>query len=264
MKNIINLIIVSVSSMLVSCSAPSSTHSDKDKHSLTLVTYNVGAFNKAGYDTMPICLVSLKELNPDAVALNELDSCNTRCGTDVFQLEKLAAQMGNWPFIFASAIPYKKGTYGIGAMTAPRHKVLDKWTAKLPKSDGREVRALAVIETDSFVFCSTHLDLTDASQAAQVEAIASLIGGKYHNCNKPVFLCGDMNAEPGSATILKLQENWNLLSSTDFSFSTSNPRKCIDFIFAYKNAKQVSVTKAYVIPVKEASDHFPQMVKVEW
>lgn len=251
---------------LASCSA-----STDGESTLTLVSYNVGAFHKADYCTDTMCEDILKEMEPDAISLNELDSCNTRSGENVFQLAQVAYALGNWPYNFASAIAYKGGTYGVGTLVNPRFTVLDKWTARLPKSDGREVRALSVIETDKFVFCSTHLDLTEASQIAQVEAIDSLIKERYNGISKPVFLCGDMNAEPNSATINLLREDWNIISSQSYTFSTSNPCKCIDFILAYKNAGKVAVKKAAVKKTFEnskldatvASDHFPTMVVVE-
>lgn len=238
---------------------------------ITLVTYNVGAFHKAGFCTERPCEQILMELQPDAISLNELDSCNKRGGIYTDQLAQVAKNLGDWPYIFGSAIAYKGGSYGIGALSNPRYPVIDKWAAKLPKADGKEVRALAVIENEKFVFCSTHLDLTDSSQFAQIAAIDSLIAARYSSYGKPVFLCGDMNAEPGSPTIQRLEQNWTMLSSTDFSFSTDDPRKCIDFIFAYKNAASVKVLKAKVctkvkdkdVNIVLASDHFPSFVKVE-
>lgn len=253
------------------CAVAFSSSCGKNENNLRLVTYNVGAFHKAGFTTEHVCIQILKELKADAVSLNELDSCNTRGGIYTDQLSHVSAGLGDWPYVFGGAIAYKGGSYGIGVLTNPRFEVVEKWSAKLPKADGKEVRALAVIETERFVFCSTHLDLTDASQAAQIAAIDSLIAARYKAYTKPVFLCGDMNAEPGSATVLKLQESWELLSSTDFSFSTDNPRKCIDFIFAYKNAAPVKVIKKKVctsfknkdINAVIASDHFPQFVEIE-
>lgn len=243
----------------------------RDGNELRLVTYNVGAFHKAGFSTEQMCEQILMELEPDAVSLNELDSCNTRGGICNDQLAQVSAALGGWPCVFGSAIAYKGGSYGIGVLTAPKHGVIEKWTAKLPKVDGREVRALAVIENEKFVLCSTHLDLTDSSQLAQVAAIDSLIAERYEGFDKPVFLCGDMNAEPPSATIQRLAENWQILSSTDFTFSTDNPCKCIDFIFAYRKAAPVEVLEARVCTAFEnkeldatvASDHFPSFVKIK-
>jgi len=253
------------------CALVLSTSCSKGDNTLRLVTYNVGAFHKAGYTTEHMCVEILKSLEPDAISLNELDSCNTRGGIYTDQLSQVSAALGKWPCVFGKAIAYKGGSYGIGVLTKPCYNVVSSWTAQLPKADGKEVRALAVIETEKFVYCSTHLDLTDSSQLAQVEAIDSLVAARYDGIAKPVFLCGDMNAEPGSATIGRLKEKWEMLNSVDYSFSTNKPRKCIDYIFAYKNAAKVKVLKKKVctsfkskdINAVIASDHFPQFVEIE-
>ena len=66
----------------------------------------------------------------------------------------------------------------------------------LPKLDGLEPRAVAVVEYKDFVLCSTHLDLTLESQLGQIEVHNHYMDSVYTDCGKPVFIGGD----PGCTT----------------------------------------------------------------
>ena len=63
-----------------------------------------------------------------------------------------------------------------------------------------------------------------------------------------------------------MEESWTLLSGTDYTYSTTNPRKCIDYIFAYKEAAPVKVISSEVLTegTAEFSDHFPIKVVVRF
>lgn len=241
---------------------------EKTGNVLNLATYNVGVFNKSGSNSMEMISKMMKEWNLDALSLNELDSCNTRSGLSVNQLKDFAKVMGNWNWNFAAAISYKSGKYGIGVVTPLEIK--DRWTISLPFVDDKEYRAVSVVETEKFVFCSCHLGLTVNAQLGQIDVMNKFMKSHFDGYKKPVFFCGDMNAEPQMEAIKKLQEDWTTLSVTDdTTFSTSNPVKCIDYIFLYKAAAQVKVKTSFVGKsfkygdAKTASDHFPVFVQVE-
>jgi endonuclease/exonuclease/phosphatase family metal-dependent hydrolase len=247
---------------LVSCQTKS------EPVSVTLVQYNVGVFDKyegSGFDAVANVI---NELGADVVSLNELDSCTTRTGS-VDQIAKLAEVMGGWNSLFAPALDsYKGGKYGVGVVSKPSMEVLKKETLKLPKLDGREDRALAVVEYKDFVMCSTHLDLTLESQLGQIKAINEYIDSKYAEIGKPVFLAGDFNNFPGSEPIVLVEETWTLLTPTEFSFPSHAPDRCIDYIFVRPNGKKVTV-ESTAIPqtlqtadLATASDHLPVVLKV--
>ena len=213
---------------------------------LNLATYNVGAFHKSGFDSTDMIADMMKEWNLDAIGLNELDSCNTRCGVDTFQLRNFAEAMGGWNYNFTGAIRYRGGSYGIGI--ASPHTPVNVWSIKLPKSDDREVRALSVMEFDDFVFCSTHLGLKDQAQLDQIAVINTFVKEHFYKCRKPVFLCGDMNSEPGMVAIETLGKDWEMLSPDEITFETSNPCKCIDYIFLYRRAGSCKVKASFSRP----------------
>ena len=230
---------------------------------MTLLTYNVGVFSKYEDNTVLQVADVIRAADASLVALNELDSCNRRHAD--YQLQELAGELGGWSFQFASAFPYAGGAYGNGVVS--RDKVNARYKVHLPKSDGSEPRSIAVVETDRCVFASVHLDYVgENSQRDQIEALNDWFKAVYGKARKPVFLCGDFNAEPGSEAVQLMQESWTQLSGTDFTYSTKNPRKCIDFVFAYKDAAPVEVLSTEVLTAgtESLSDHFPVKVVVKF
>ena len=230
---------------------------------MTLVSYNVGVFSKYEDNTIPQVADVIRGAGASLVALNELDSCNRRHAD--YQLQELAKELGDWSFQFASAFPYAGGAYGNGVVS--RDKVISRYKVHLPKSDGSEPRSIAVVETDRCVFASVHLDYVgENSQRDQVEALNDWFKGVYAGAKKPVFLCGDFNAEPDSEAIELMRQGWTRLSGTESTYSTKNPRKCIDYVFAYKDAAPVEVVSTEVLTAgtETLSDHFPIKVVVKF
>ena len=229
---------------------------------MTLVSYNVGVFSKYEDNTVPQVADLIRGADASLVALNELDSCNRRHAT--YQLKELAETLGGWSYQFASAFPYAGGAYGNGVVS--RDQVISRYKVHLPKSDGSEPRSIAVVETDRCVFASVHLDYVgERSQLDQVAALNDWFKAVYAGAKKPVFLCGDFNAEPGSEAIQLMRQGWTQLSGVDNTYSTKNPRKCIDYVFAYKDAAPVEVVSSEVLTsgTETLSDHFPVKVVVK-
>ena len=112
-----------------------------------------------------------------------------------------------------------------------------------------------------------HLDFKSAEAAKeQARTLNAWFTEHYAACAKPVFLCGDMNARPDSEVLEVLQEVWQPLSGTDYTFSTENPHECIDFVLALKAAAPVQVLSSEVLSegTSRLSDQFPLLVKVKF
>ena len=230
---------------------------------MTLVSYNVGVFSKYVDNTVPQVADVIRGADATLVALNELDSCNRRHAT--FQLKELSDELGGWDYQFASAFPFADGAYGNGIVS--RDRVISRYRVHLPKSDGSEPRSVAVVETDRCVFASVHLDYVgERSQIDQVNALNDWFKAVYTGTKKPVFLCGDFNAQPDSETIRLMRESWTQLSGTDFTYSTTNPHECIDYVFSWKEAAPVEVLSSEVLTAgtETLSDHFPVKVVVKF
>jgi endonuclease/exonuclease/phosphatase family metal-dependent hydrolase len=256
-------------SVLVSgCGNGSKSAYPKESGSFRIVSYNVGAFGKYMDSSIPMIADMMKEVGADVVTLNELDSCNNRHGIN--QAATLADQMG-WQWSFGRAMPYAGGAYGNGVVLPKKAKILNEYVIALPKGAGSEPRSVAVVETNEYVIGAVHLDFADEGAAlGQVEVINSWMSEHFKDSKKPVFLCGDMNAVPDSKVIAALLEDWDLLSSNELSFSSTEPDRCIDYIFHYKASAPVEKISAHTMTnfstgdVSKASDHLPIYVDVRF
>ena len=237
-----------------------------------IISYNVGIFNKFIQDDYEFIADMMKEVEADVVCLNELDSCTNRT-RKVFQAKRIAEAMGGWSYCFGPAITYDGGKYGEGLMS--KEKPVEQYYIPLPQNNGAEARVLAVMEFEDYVVASTHLDHVSAqARVEQAKVISSEMIKRYGDTDKRVFLGGDMNATPDSDVIKTLKKDWTILSGTsgreNFTFSTKEPKSCIDFIMLLNNGATVKVVHRQVITaikagdVKLASDHFPVLLEVDW
>jgi endonuclease/exonuclease/phosphatase family metal-dependent hydrolase len=238
------------------------------KNILTIVQYNVGVFDKYAESGFDAVASALKEVNADVVTLNEVDSCAVRTGA-IDQMSEFAWTMGDWGYHYASAMPFQGGAYGVGVAYSPKLKALRSDKVALPRVDGREPRAVAVVEFEDFVLCSTHLDLTLESQLEQIRTINHYVDSVYADYGKPVFLGGDFNSTPDSEPVTLLKETWTLLTPDSPSYPSHAPRGCIDYIFVRPNGKEVTVVSAQIpqtlqtADLATASDHLPVVLTVK-
>ena len=233
----------------------------------TFVQYNVGAFSKYDSSSVEHIARAVKEMAADVVTFNEVDSCTTRTG-EVDQMDAFAQEMGGWHQYYAAAMPYKGGAYGVGVAGKPEFEVLRTDRIALPKLNGREPRAVAVVEYKDFVLCSTHLDLTVEAQLGQIETLNHYMDSLYADCGKPVFLGGDFNAFPDSEPIAMMKKAWELLTPVTYSFPSHAPDRCIDYIFVRSGGKKITVEAAQIpvtlntADVATATDHLPVVLTV--
>ena len=263
-KAIIGILALSV--LLSGCGNASKTAHEKDSGAFRIVSYNVGAFGKFMDSSIPMIADMMKEARADVVTLNELDSCNNR--HEINQTAVLAGKMG-WQWFFGRAMPYAGGAYGNGVILPKKYKILNEYVIALPKGAGSEPRSVAVVETNEYVIGAVHLDYANEDAAiGQVKVINEWMSAHFKDSPKPVFLCGDMNAKPDSKVITALLRDWNMLSSGELSFSSTEPSECIDYIFHYKRSAHVRKVSAHTLAtfrkgdVTKASDHLPIYVDV--
>ena len=131
---------------------------------------------------------------PDAVAIQELDSMTNRSGK-TYVLGEIAERTQMHAY-FAPAIDYDGGIW---------HRTTHQ-TNSYPHPDhgsaGREeARALIMAEFEDYIYCCTHLSLTEEDRMTSLEMIKNFAA----SAKKPFFLAGDMNAEPQSDFIKGLQ-----------------------------------------------------------
>lgn len=233
----------------------------QENNSLRVMSYNIrnarGLDDKTDYSR--IAEVVKKEL-PDVVAIQELDKKTKRSNNrDV--LREIAKDVDMTPS-FGAAIDFQGGQYGIGILS--KDKPIKVESYPLPGSE--EKRCLLAVEFDRFVLFCSHWSLTPKDRLASV----AIITNKMKEQKKPVFLCGDFNAQSDEESILELQENWTILSGNNNTFPANAPKIRIDYICAADPNGKIShekwleaVKNSDVVSETVASDHRPVVVDVD-
>ena len=264
-KTIIFILLLAFAASVLAQSSLQKADYSKSRRAVRLVAYNVGVFSKYMGDSMLDVASMMQELDADAVAVCEIDSCNRR--HQAYQLEEFAGALGGWNFRFGAAMQWNGGSYGGGVIT--RKPINRSYIVELPQCGGHEPRACVVVETRDYVMAEVHLDhSSDAVRLEQIRLLTDELMRLYGRSSKPVFLCGDFNAEPDSPTLGKLSEDWVVLSDLEATYPANNPRKCIDYIMALKNRARYKVLKTAVCTefesadVRKTSDHLPVYVDV--
>ncbi len=193
---------------------------------------------------------------PEVVAVQEVDSANQRSGGR-YNLGDLAAETSYHP-IFAPAIPFGGGKYGLGILC--REEPLAVRHIPLPGSE--EKRVMLVAEFQGYVVACVHLSLTTADRMTS----AALIRSEAARYEKPFLLAGDWNDTPGSAFVAEMTKDFLLLNKPKHcTFPADKPDRCIDYIAIYRpTAHNVDRKETYVIDEPAASDHRPVMVALQF
>lgn len=253
--------------LLAACGDSSRPLYPKPKGATRLVTYNVGVFSKY-LDTGSYDMIAgmMREIDADAVAMNELDSCTVRTG-GIFQLQRAADLLGGWDCNYGAAMPFSGGAYGEGI--ASRERPVRSFSVVMERGEGAEPRVLVVSEFARYVYATTHLDHVSAAQrAVQAETINRIMMREYGTSPKPVFLGGDLNDTPDSEPLRILRKAWKILTPAEATFSSHDPQTCIDYILQLDNGAACEVLGARVLKqfrtgdVRQASDHLPVLLDV--
>ena len=230
------------------------TFSAQAQNTLKLMSYNIK--NANGMDN--VCNFQrianvINNASPDVVAIPEVDSMTNRSGQK-YVLGEIAdrTQMHGY---FAPAIDYDGGKYGIGLLT--KQVPLRLQTLPLP---GREEARTLILAEFTDIYCCTHMSLTEEDRMKSLELVKAFTSSS----TKPLFLAGDMNAEPESGFIKELQKDFQILSNPkQHTFPAPDPKETIDYIATLKqNAKGFAVISAKVINEPMASDHRPILVEL--
>ena len=195
----------------------------------------------------------VRKAQPDVVAVQEVDSCTRR--NKFYVLGKMAEAAGGYHAYFGPTIPYAGGKYGIGVLTKEPALSVEFHHLPCPK----EPRGMLVVELKKYYIISTHLSLKEAQRVESVAIIKDVVSKLK---NKPVFIAGDMNARPNSAPIVAFKEYATTLSDdSKYTFPSTNPRICIDYIFGVNGSFKVLGRKVFYESL--ASDHLPLYVDVK-
>jgi len=257
MSNLFSPLLISFCTLfwLGAATADQKWKGDGQPLTLKILSYNVR--NGVGLDKVTDYnrIASIfNRMEADAIAIQELDSATTR-SKGVVVLTELAAKTGMYP-TYASSIDYQGGKYGVGMLTKEQPVSWKK--ISLPGREER--RSMLLVELKEYVVCCTHFSLTAEDRLAS----ADLITEASKAYAKPVFLAGDLNTEPGTVALQRLEEHWTMLSNpTERTFPANDPDRCIDYILIRKDAAyRIASLESQVETEPLASDHRPLWVKI--
>jgi len=266
----------------------------------SIITYNIGYLsgmtnNKAiakPKDLFDKNLEKVKKefrlLNSDFIAFQEIDYASAR-SYKVNQQNEIAelgynflAQAINWDETYVP-FPYWPPSMHFGRMLSGQ-SILSKYPLKNHQRivlervknnpfyrDALYLERLAqvvtvTIENKDLIIINVHLESYDKpTRERQLDVVIDLFN-KYKN-DYPTILLGDFNSDieyenPAINKILTLDNIGNAAfeSTYDFSFSSANPFKRIDYIFYSKNSVEL-IESRVLKQFGEASDHLPIEMK---
>ncbi len=236
---------------------------------LTVMTYNIYHGEQAyseGESNLKDVADLIKEIGPDLVALQEVDSLTGRSaslnnGTPVNQSKELGKLTGMHGY-FGKAIDFDGGGYGEGLLTK---KKLKSRKVMLPIPKGGERRALLMVEyplngEKKLIFGGTHLcHQYEQNRVAQVKAI----NDHFLSIEQPAIIAGDFNFTPDGDPYQLTKKHWfdaALIGDVvEPTFSHQEPSKRIDYIFlSQKNWKVIEMD----VLEEPYSDHLPIVLKI--
>lgn len=201
----------------------------------------------------------IRSVDPDLVALQEVDSATTR--TDgVHQAAELGRLTGLEP-VFGAFMPYQGGAYGMALLS--RWPIASSRNLRLP--DGAEPRtALAVTVASPTTgrrvrFVGIHFYRTDDERLAQATRLEEHLAGD----TVPTLLAGDFNSTPDSDVMAHLSRRWAIVTkgADHLTFPSYAPDREIDFVlFRPEGRWEVAARRLLDEPV--ASDHRPVVVEL--
>jgi endonuclease/exonuclease/phosphatase family metal-dependent hydrolase len=227
---------------------------------LRILCYNVHHCNppsKKDFIDIDAIAKVINSVQPDLVALQEIDVHTERSGTPVDQAKDLGRLTGMYSF-FVKTIDFQGGEYGIAILS--KYPFITTHAFELPMEHhaGGEPRGVAAVVIEpvngfKMAFASTHLDVKEENRALQINAIVDYVQG----VDIPVVLAGDFNAGPDSYVIQELDKIFQrTCSDCPFTVPEIKPIRTIDYIsFTPKGAFEV--VKHEVIKEPYASDHLP-------
>ena len=230
---------------------------------LRLMSYNVrncNGMDGESYDCRRVA-ETISSCCPDVVAVQELDSATVRSGGE-FIIGKLAQYTG-MHCVYAPAIAFDGGCYGVGLLC--REEPVRYEYVSLPGRE--ESRVLLMAEFSDYIYCCTHLSLTESDRLASVPIIEKALKKFAKGCGKPVFIAGDWNDTPDSALLAMMSRSFEILSDTSAcTFPSPAPDCTIDYIARWKKSSSSALSEVVsrsVYCAPRASDHRPVGVSLK-
>ena len=228
-----------------------------------MLAYNIkhGRGNDGQVDLQRAAQV-IRRLNPDIVALQEIDVDVTRSGK-VDEPAELSRLTGLPHHAFGPFFDYLGGQYGMAVLS--RRPIKKQANHRLP--DGAEPRtSLAVTVAGEngqalFGLANVHFYRTEQERLAQANELLARIKDQ----SLPTIIAGDFNSTPGSAVLDLFAGQWTVPDKgvDRLTFSSDKPNREIDFIM-YRPDDAFRVLDIDVIEEPVVSDHRPVTLDLQF
>lgn len=239
---------------------PFASSTDAGGDTLTVLAYNIhhGEGMDSVLDLERIAAL-IRSVDPDLVALQEIDSVTTRTG-EVDQAAELGRLTGLTP-LYGRFMAYRGGAYGMALLS--RWPIEQSTNYRLP--DGEEPRSAlsAVVRVPdsgrAVRFVGIHFYRTDAERLAQARALGEALAGD----TVPTILAGDFNSTPDSEVMSYLAESWHVVDKGGdrLTFSSWDPVREIDYVLL-RPGERFEILDQAVLDEPVASDHRAVLVEV--
>jgi len=237
---------------------------------VTVMVYNIHAGrDAAGADNLERVAEMIERVAPDVVLLQEVDRLTERAFT-VDQAVMLAG-LTHKSWAFGRSLDFQGGMYGIATLSRwpVQHKVTHPLPVEPPsqRADGSLEPRVALeveLQTPSGVLrvINTHLDASpgETVRLQEVEALMEVVAAKP----TPVWLGGDLNAEPDSEVVRRLRAAGFVDAhaacgvGVGLTYPSAAPTKRIDYLWI---PPTTTCTEARVLE-DQASDHRALVVRL--
>jgi endonuclease/exonuclease/phosphatase family metal-dependent hydrolase len=226
------------------------------------MTWNIAA----GHGNLSRIAETVRSINPDIVALQEVDVRWSERSAFVDQADSLAKSL-HMNVRFAPIYDFPPRQFGVAILSrypivsSVNHEITrlstQQQNAAPAKAPGFLETVLDVRGTKVRVF-STHLDYrSDPSvREKQVTEMMEIVG----TMDMPTVLAGDLNATPSAVELKPLMASFQDAAATaaggEMTYPAENPVKRIDYVLA---SRAFTVTEVRVAAT-DASDHRPVML----
>ncbi len=249
---------------------------------LRVVTYNVHYCRGLDGRFAPDRIARvLRDLDPDIVALQELDCGRPRSRGDD-QLAHFAAELGLHQ-LFCPSIVKGEERYGHGLLSTRPIRLVRQ--ARLPTGDVPVIEPRdglhAVVDFDGreITVITTHLGLAYPERAAQIDRLleSDFLGGV--ESDRPALFMGDLNLVPGGRLYRRLVARWSGGPNGHAcfrdvqahapnhvavkTFPSFLPVRQLDHIFVTRHFGILGVRSPANLLTRRASDHLPLVADLE-
>ena len=231
--------------------------------SIRVLAYNIkhGRGNDGKVDLQRAAQV-IRRLNPDIVALQEIDVDVTRSGK-VDEPAELSQLTGLSHHAFGPFFDYLGGQYGMAILS--RGAFLRQRNHRLP--DGAEPRTSLDVTIAGrqgqalFRLANVHFYRTEQERLAQARRLLTHLEDRA----LPTIIAGDFNSTPGSAVLDLFAGQWTVpdKGADRLTFSSDKPSREIDFLI-YRPADAFQVLDIDVIDEPVVSDHRPVTLDLQF